>query len=113
MTVLRRLGFGDAIVFLLVLIAAGGARAWYLMACCDGANSTGPLLVQDPEPALAALPPEALVHDKARPTEQDALIHNLKEHSWFGSLAPLASQEEKTAHVSPGYPWLLAWLERA
>ena len=54
-----------------------------------------------------------MLHGRAAPTEQDALIHNLKEHQWFGSLAPLTNSEERTAHTAPGYPWLLALLERS
>ena len=46
------------------------------------------------------------------PSELDALVDNLTEHHWFGSLAPFTATEEQTAHVSPGYPWLLAWVSR-
>src|SRR5262249_15604834 len=113
MPVTRRLGFGDAILFLLVLTVAGGTRAFYLIHCAHHATNGGPLRVQDAQPTLAALPPDAILNDKSPPTEQDALVHNLKEHNWFGSLAPWASAEEKTAHVAPGYTWLLAWLERS
>jgi hypothetical protein len=48
---------------------------------------------------------------RTRISEHDALIHNLREHDWFGSLAPLAVKEEQTAHVAPGYTWLIAKLE--
>jgi 4-amino-4-deoxy-L-arabinose transferase-like glycosyltransferase len=109
----RGLGFGGAILFLIVLIVAGGARAWYLIECASKGMSDGPLLVQDRQPVLAGLPAGAFRDDKSPPTEQDALVHNLKEHNWFGSLAPFANQEEQTAHVSPGYSWLLAWLNRS
>jgi hypothetical protein len=113
MSELRRFDGGDLILFLVVLAVAAGARIWYLMACADNAHNSGPLQVQDASPLLAELPAGTELHGRDKPTEQDALIHNLKEHHWFGSLAPLASAEEKTAHVSPGYPWLLAWLEQA
>src|SRR5262249_9499493 len=52
-----------------------------------------------------------LVQDRP-PAEQDALIHNLEERSWFGCRAPLAAKEEETAHTAPGYPWLVASLVR-
>jgi 4-amino-4-deoxy-L-arabinose transferase-like glycosyltransferase len=39
-------------------------------------------------------------------------VSNLREHRWFGSLAPFAPSEERTAHVAPGYPWLLAEASR-
>jgi hypothetical protein len=47
------------------------------------------------------------------PSELDALIYHLAEQRSFESLAPLAGSEEKTAHVAPGYPWLVSWLERS
>jgi hypothetical protein len=107
----RRLGFSDALLFLIILVAAGGARTWYLIVCANSGISAGPLRVQDAQPVLTSLPADSELHGREQPTEQDALIHNLKEHRWFGSLAPFATGEEKTAHVAPGYPWLLAWLE--
>ena len=89
----RRFGRGDLVLFLVVLLAAAGARAWYLSVCASNGASEGPLLVQDPSPVLTGLPPATTMHGHSPPTELDALVHNLKEHHWFGSLAPLANAE--------------------
>jgi hypothetical protein len=108
----RRFGLAELLLLLIVLAVAAGARACYLCACADNANSDGPLQVQDARPPLA-LPPQTELRGRPSPTELDALVHNLKEYNWFGSLAPFAAVEERTAHTSPGYPWLLALLARA
>jgi hypothetical protein len=107
----RRFRLIDLIPFLLVLATAAGARVGYLLTYADNAASPGPWLVQDPSPELS-LPTGTTMHGQTRITEQDALIHNLKEHRWFGSLAPFAPAEERTAQNSPGYPWLVGELER-
>ncbi len=112
MAQLRRFGILDFLLLVLVLAAAAGARAGYLWTCADAARSPGPLAVQDPLPPLPGIPAGEQMLTKDQPTELDALVHNLKEHQWFGSLAPFAAQEEQTAHVSPGYPWLLSLLAR-
>ena len=109
----RRFGGQEVLLLLGVLAVAAGARAWYVAGCADNAQTAGPLLVQDPSPELAGLPAGTDMHGRTPPTEQDALVANLKEHQWFGSLAPLAGREERTAHVAPGYPWLLSLLERS
>lgn len=96
MTELRRFGLLDALLFLAVVLGAGGTRAWYVAVCADNARSSGPLHVQD------ELPPE-----------QWQLIRNLQENGSFVCRAPLADDEEVTAHTSPGYPWLFAQLSRA
>lgn len=108
----RRFGLVDFLLLFLVLAVAAGARAGYLATCADMGRSPGPLLVQDPRPPLAGLPAGEKLLGKEQPTELDALIHNVKEHQWFGSLAPFAAQEEQTAHVAPGYPWLVGMLAR-
>jgi hypothetical protein len=107
-----RFGRGDLVLFLIVLLVAAGARAWYLSVCASNGASDGPLLVQDPSPVLTGLPPATTMHGHSPPTELDALVHNLKEDRWFGSLAPLANAEEQTAHLAPGYPWFLFLLEQ-
>jgi len=115
MTELPRFRLPDLLLLVLVLAAAGGARSWYLMTCADNGNGPGPLQVQGPSPRPDY---EANVkfRERAKPTELDALIANLTEHKWFGSLAPLADTEERTAHRAPGYPWLAAlaarWLDK-
>jgi hypothetical protein len=40
-------------------------------------------------------------------------VHNLKDSRWFGTIAPFAEVEEKTAHVAPGYPYLVYWVEKS
>jgi len=107
----RRLRILDLVLFLVVLATAAGARVGYLISYADNATSEGPLLVQDPSPELD-LPSGSSMRGQARITERDALAHNLKQDSWFGSLAPFAAQEEQTAHVAPGYFWLLAEFDK-
>jgi hypothetical protein len=94
MTTVRRFGLVDALLFLAVLAMAAGLRAGYLVFAADHAHTSGPVQVQGEEEG------------------RQALVANLKEHSWFGSLAPFAAVEEQTAHVAPGYPWLLGHLAR-
>jgi hypothetical protein len=106
----RRFGLADLLLFVLVLAAAAGARAGYLMVCADGGRNGGPLRVEDAPPLKTGLPEGTKMRGHEPPTELDALVHNLTEYRWFGSLAPFAPAEEQTAHVSPGYPWLLAGL---
>lgn len=83
----------DAILLLVLLATAAGARVGYLVTYADHAGNSGPFQVQESGPP-------------------DDLIVNLKEYHWFGRLAPFAAVEERTADVSPGYPWLLGELER-
>ncbi len=94
MTQERRFGPADLLLWVLVLALAAGARAGYLWGCADSGRSGGPLLVQD------------------RPAELDALVRNLRERGQFAGPAPFAPAEEVTAHVAPGYPYLLSWLAR-
>lgn len=103
----RRFGLFDFLALVLVLTAAVTARVGYLYLYCENATTAGPLLVQDPSPILDDLPPDTKLRGQNQPTELDALIHNVKEHNWFGSFAPFSTGEETTAHVSPGYPYLL------
>jgi 4-amino-4-deoxy-L-arabinose transferase-like glycosyltransferase len=109
---IRRFGTADLLLLLLVLAVAAGARAGYLINCADSGRNSGPLTVQDPQPPLSDVTPPAEMRGSPRPTDLDALIDNLEHHQWFGSMAPYAPQEEQTAHVAPGYPWLLALLAR-
>jgi Dolichyl-phosphate-mannose-protein mannosyltransferase len=112
MAELRRFGLLDLLLFLGVVVAAGAARAGYLMAYCDNANANGPLLVQDPPVTLTDLAPDPAAKQARAPNELEALINNLKQYQWYGSLAPFAPAEEQTAHYSPGYPWVVAQLAR-
>src|SRR5205085_4795630 len=45
-------------------------------------------------------------------TELDELIHSLREERRFACRAPLSDQVETTAHVAPGYPWLVSLVTR-
>lgn len=92
----RRFGMMDGILLLLVLLAAVGVRAGYLNWCCQQGNDDGPIQVQDDW------------H-----TERDVLVEHLKQNRSFAATAPLAERPEPTAHVAPGYPWLLSLLEGA
>lgn len=91
----RRFSAADFLLLALVLATAGAARAWYLSACCAQGTSDGPFRVQDDWYA-----------------ERDQLVANLKERGEFMARAPLAAADEKTAHTSFVYPWLLAALAR-
>jgi hypothetical protein len=108
MSDVRRFTLVDLVLLLAVFLGAFGLRGWYLWTCADQGASAGPLRVQGPGPVLTELPAGTALRGQSPPTELDALVHNLKEYRWFGSLAPFAAVEEKTAHAAPGYPWLLA-----
>src|SRR5260370_14435443 len=99
----RSFGLLDFLLFLAVVLAAGGVRAGYLMTCADWGNSAGPLLVQDPQP----------LQSDRKTTELRALAHSVQEDNSFKCEAPLSTGVEETAHVSPGYPWRLGLLARA
>ncbi len=92
----RRLGIYEGFWLLVVVVLAMAARVWYLNDWADGGRSSGPLQVQGTPP----------------PADLKAILANLTENRQFASRAPLASTEEQTAHVSPGYPWLMAWIDR-
>jgi 4-amino-4-deoxy-L-arabinose transferase-like glycosyltransferase len=107
MSDIPRLRLPDLLLMLIVLAVAGGGRAWYLIRCTDSGKTAGPVEVQGPSPRLD--------HDdgvefrgRKNPAELDALIDNLAKDKWFGSLAPLANEEERTAHRAPGYAWVAA-----
>lgn len=100
MTPPRRFGWLDLLSLLLVLAVAGGLRAGYLLRCCDRAATAGPLRVQDPRPALPG----------SEESEVEALIGSVREHRSFSARAPFAEGEEPTAHVAPGFPWLVGQL---
>jgi 4-amino-4-deoxy-L-arabinose transferase-like glycosyltransferase len=98
---IRRFGPADFVLLLLIFAVAAGARAGYLFSCADGGRNGGPLRVQD-------------VRREVEPgkTELDQLIQNVRDRGWFGSQAPFSSKEEATAHIAPGYPWLVGTLAR-
>jgi hypothetical protein len=106
-----RFRFIDLLMALLVLVVAGGARAWYLSAVVDNGLAPAPLHAQAPVgPMNFARDIEAL--GKKDGQQPPNLIANLRESQKFKGPAPLSDQEEDTAHVAPGYPWLVANLAR-
>ena len=94
MTSKRPFVIADLVLLVIVLGVAAGARVGYLLYVADGGATAGPLVVQEPSPVLP-LPPGTEMRGKTNPTEFDALVHNLSEHGWFGSLAPLAERENQ------------------
>ena len=94
---MRRFGVPDLALLVLVVAAAAGARAGYLVYAADNARGVGPLAVQDPPPT---------------PDEARLLARGVKDNGEFRCKAPLADAEEPTAHVGPGYPYFLAGLAR-
>jgi hypothetical protein len=107
----RRWGMADLAALLLVLVVAGALRAWYVASCADGGEGTPALEVQG-QPPRRDFAPDVKLRGREQPGELDDLVHNLQENRRFASLAPLADKEEKTAHVSPAYPWLVGLAAR-
>jgi 4-amino-4-deoxy-L-arabinose transferase-like glycosyltransferase len=99
----RRFKAADAFCFLLVLLAAGGSRAAYMVTCCGSGANMGPLRVQEP----ARWPNGGDSHEDLK-----TLISSVKARG-FSCLAPFARGEEPTAHVAPGYPYLVGLLSLA
>lgn len=95
-----RLSWLDYLGFVVILALAGGLRAGYVHYCLPE-NGDLPIEVQDAETALR-------LHPAGAGGERTALMENIRDNLWFGSRAPLAEIDEETAHVSPGYPWLVA-----
>jgi predicted outer membrane repeat protein len=104
---MRRFGGADFLLLLLVLALAAGARAAYLSSCANGGRNAGPLRVQDSRRQLFG-PGE---NEPGR-SDLDALIQNVRDHGWFGCRTPFSEREERTAHIAPGYPWLVGHLAR-
>src|SRR5262245_44222021 len=99
----------DLLLLFVVLALAGGARAWYLYECVDEGQSRPLLQVQGDPPRVQLAKPEKL-RGADEPTELDNIVQNVMDHRWYGGRAPLATEEELTAHVAPGYAYLLALL---
>src|SRR5262245_22689065 len=94
MSEVRRFGALDVVLFLVVLAGAGGLRVGYVKTCCHQAADEEPYQVQDDWKA-----------------EREALVGGLREGRGFVARAPLAVQEEPTAHVAIGYPWLVSLVD--
>ncbi|MFO0845967.1 MAG: hypothetical protein U0797_26895 [Gemmataceae bacterium] len=97
---MRRFGFLDIMLLLVVFAAAAGARAGYLVACADGGKADGPLRVQESPPA-----------NPAGQSDQQGLIDNVRDGFWFGS-RPRSPGARRRPPVAPGYPYLVGLLAR-
>src|SRR5688572_15173666 len=107
MTTPPRLGFAGFLQLLLVVGLAAGLRAGYLHVAADNGHATSAIQAQGDGPSLQ----EGAWRDRPPATLAD-LVHHLTEEGWFGGSAPLSEQAEPTAHIAPGYPWLVAQLGR-
>ena len=95
-----RLGWAGLLQLALVVALAAVLRITYLNAAADYGRSAPAFAVQGAGPYAGANQSSTL----------DVLVHHLVDDRSFASLAPLADDEERTGHVAPGYPWLLAQL---
>ena len=95
---------------LFVVSCAAGVRIWYVAACTEYGYQEAALLVQGLPPE-SRIPTGATYRARAQPTELDNLTENLAEQRRFAGWAPLANEEETTAHIAPGYPLLLGGAE--
>lgn len=94
--------------FVLIVAVAAGTRFWYLHECVDVASGGPlPLLAQDASPAITVKTEEGQTENT---TSLRLLIDNIAAEHWFATVAPLADEPEETAHVAPGYPWLVGLL---
>lgn len=102
-----RFGLADLVCLLLVVGCAAGVRAWYVARCTDNGQRAPAFVVQGQGPA------RALQGDTGpAQTEVEDLARNVREERWFAGMAPLCDHREETAHVAPGYPWLLGTIGR-
>src|SRR5579875_3169897 len=94
MVEVRRFTLLDGLLLIVVVAAAAGLRVGYLIACADYARNDGPLRVETPLPEL------------------DSLVQNLKAQQRFALTSPSTGEVEDTAALSPGYPILMAVVNR-
>jgi len=94
MAEIRRFTLMDGLLLIVVLAVAGGTRAGYLISCADSARNDGPLRVERPLPEL------------------DSLVQNLKTQQRFALTSPSTGEVVDTAALSPGYPILMAVVNR-
>ncbi len=111
-----RFRLGDLLALVVVVGLAAAARVWYVAGATE-AGKTAPLHVQEApaRPLFHDAPPRpgapAAPGAEPRPpqrSERDILVGHLKEDRWFVGPAPLADQEENTAHIAPGYYWVVS-----
>jgi 4-amino-4-deoxy-L-arabinose transferase-like glycosyltransferase len=93
MTDTNRFTWKDAFLLAAILAVAAGTRAGYLMGCADYGRNAGPLRVETPLPEL------------------DHLLAGLKQQR-FALPTGMDGSDEDTAAVSPGYPVLMAGVNR-
>jgi hypothetical protein len=109
-----RFGFSQLVFSILVLAIAAGARAYYVASYADNGYVAGSVEVQGSLP-LPPHVPDTKLRGQEKPNHLDNLVHNLTLESkelCFATLPPLAQEEEKTAHVAPGYYYLVALAAR-
>lgn len=94
MVEIRRFTLMDGLLLIAIVAAAAGARAGYLITYADSARNGGPLRVESPPPQL------------------DTLVGNLKTNQRFALPASSTDELEDTAAVAPGYPFLMAGVNR-
>ncbi|MBY0231832.1 MAG: glycosyltransferase family 39 protein [Gemmataceae bacterium] len=100
MAEMRRFGPADLLLLLVVVAVAAGARAGYLMTCADSGRNAGPIRVQEPASRPGPVQGDA---------ELAALVASVKNGGFSAPtpFLPDGKTEEATAHVAPGYPFLL------
>lgn len=104
-----RLGLVGVLQWTLVVALAAVLRFGYVSAAAEFGDSSPAFAVQNAGPDRKPAADEVM-RDQKQPIALDTLVHNLMEEHWFGGPSPLADHEERTAHVAPGYPWLVAQL---
>ncbi|HEY7156245.1 MAG TPA: hypothetical protein VH575_19925 [Gemmataceae bacterium] len=87
-----RLTLKDGLLLAVVVALAAGMRAGYLIAGANYASNAGPLLVE------------------TAPPELETLVDNIRTSQHFIGRDPFVDEEQETAHLSPGYPWLMAMI---
>jgi hypothetical protein len=87
----RRFGALDTILLVVIVLGAAALRFGYVNSFANSPSSDGIYAVQDD-----------------RKAEVRSLVDGLREGRGFVAKAPLANQEEPTAHTAIGYPWLVS-----
>ena len=104
-----RLSFGGFLLLVFVVALAAALRIGYLTTATDNGRGTPALAVQGVGPR-SELSRDGEGREQKQPTALDDLVQNLTEKRCYAAQAPLAKEEETTAHMAPGYPWLIAQL---
>ena len=96
-----RFGPSDLICMLLVVGLAAGTRVGYVV----NAGATQPAFAVQGQTPAWVMPGE---NGPQAQTELEDLTQHLREERRFACRAPLSTHVETTAHVAPGYPWLVS-----